>query len=567
MRASVSVCRMHALSRSRARSDEPIAGRVPERVIDALEAVEVEQEDGDHAIAATQPGERIVEPLAQQLAVRQVRERIVEREVAGPPLGHDLRRDVAGDATIAKEAADMVEGRLAGEAQDAAPAGAVLDLAKEVAEGLPCIHDAAQIDDALRAASLLDQLAERVRQEFLRRERHHFGEALREKDDAPVGIGLPDPVRARVGDVAEAGLARPDGEPCLACVQQDETGEARDQPEGEQERGQDVTDELPPQGRRLPGEPAEARAVRGAQRQHGLGFRLRRDGPQIGEPEALRDRLEQVAIEKLGVDQDGACPGGRIDRLGRLRRDRAGAEHRDDAIEHEVARDRAGLVAWDEARHHDQIIEPGRQLKRIRGTVLAIDRHVARAIVATDDDGHVVVEGLVDIAADVVVRPGEVEVEIKMADRRIPPGIVLRSARDLLGLRADGATDGARGLLLRILCLPRRAVADEGDDGQHRRCEQRQDRKRHLPREAVGLMSRSLESSSGQGYCFSEDLTCSSTKLALIAAEPRDQISVQYEERFPDRSDTQKDFFDPLPGVPMAARRPARRPRRPRKGR
>ena len=142
----------------------------------------------------------------------------------------------------------MVEGGLAGEAQRAAPAGTVLQRAKEVAERLPCLHGAAQIDDALGAAGCVEQSAERTRQERLRRERHDVAEALGEKDEAPLGIGLPDPVRARVGDVAKACLARPDGEPCLACVHQDQPGEACDQPEGEQERGQDVTDELPPRG-------------------------------------------------------------------------------------------------------------------------------------------------------------------------------------------------------------------------------------------------------------------------------------------------------------------------------
>jgi hypothetical protein len=282
-------------------------------------------------------------------------------------------------------------------------------------------------------------------------------------------------------------------------VQQDEIGEARDEPEGEYERGQDVADELPPQCRRLPGKPTQVRAVRGAERQHDLGFRLGRDGAQVSEPQAFGNRGEQVAIEKLGVDQDRTRSSGHLDRLGRLRCDRARAEDRYDAIEHKIARDRAGLVAWHETRLGDQIIEPGYQLKRIRRAALAIDRHIARAIVATDDYGDVVVEGLMDIPANVVVRPGEVEVEIKMADCCIPPGIVLSSARDLLGFHADRAAGGARGLLLGILGLPRRAIADEGDDGEHRRGEERQDRKRHLPREAVGLMLSSPESSSGQG--------------------------------------------------------------------
>jgi hypothetical protein len=157
------------------------------------------------------------------------------------------------------------------------------------------------------------------------------------------------------------------------------------------------------------------------------------------------------------------------------------------------------LVAWDETRLCDQILEPGCQLKRIRRAALASDRRVARAIVAADDQGDVVAEGLVNIPANVAVGPGEVKVEIKMVNCVIPPGIVLSSARDLLGFRTDSAAHGARGLLLGILGLPRCAIADEGDDGEHCRGEEREDRKRHLPREAVGPMLNSPASSSGQG--------------------------------------------------------------------
>ena len=126
MRATVSVCRTHAFRR-RAQAEEPVAGRVPEGVVDALEAVEVEEQDRDHAVAAAQAGQRLVEPLAQQLAVRQLRHRVVQGEVAGALLGRYLGRDVAGRATIPKEAAETVESGLAGEAQDPALIGAVLD--------------------------------------------------------------------------------------------------------------------------------------------------------------------------------------------------------------------------------------------------------------------------------------------------------------------------------------------------------------------------------------------------------------------------------------------------------
>ena len=55
------------------------------------------------------------------------------------------------------------------------------------------------------------------------------------------------------------------------------------------------------------------------------------------------------------------------------------------------------------ARPGDQMLEPGRQLERVGYAKLAVERRVASAIVATDDEGDVVAEGLMDVAADVIV--------------------------------------------------------------------------------------------------------------------------------------------------------------------
>jgi hypothetical protein len=488
------------LEPSRAQFEQPVAGRVPKGVVDALEAVQIEEQDRNHAITVAQASQRVIQPLAQQLAVGQVRDRIVQGKVAGALLSCDLRRDVAGDPPVAEEASGMVEAGFAGEAQNAAPARAVLQLAKDVAERQPCLHGAAQIDDVLGVISFVEQLPERARQERLRREPHDLGEALREKDEASIGIRLPDPVRARVGDIAKAGFARADGERRLPRIEQDEPGKACHEPEGEEQRGQDVADELPSQPRRLPGKPTQIRPVRGAERQHDLRLRLGWDEPQIGELKAFGNRSEEVAVEKLGVDQDGAGSTGRIDRLGRLRCDRACAEDRDGAIEREIARDCARLVAWYEPRRSHQSLEPRHQLKPVHRAPLALDRCVAGAIVAADDEGHVVAKGLVDVLPDVAVRPGQVEVKIEIADGVVPPGIVLRRARDLLDFRSEGAAGGANGLLLCVLGLARCAIGDEGHDGEHGRGEQGQDGKRHLPPEAVGPMLISPASSGGQVY-------------------------------------------------------------------
>ena len=107
--------------------EEPVAGRMSEGIVDALEAVEVDQQNRGHAVAAPESGQRLLEALTQQLAVRQLRHGVMQGEVVGALLGCYLGRDVAGRAPIAMEAAKTVESGLAGETQDPALIGAVLD--------------------------------------------------------------------------------------------------------------------------------------------------------------------------------------------------------------------------------------------------------------------------------------------------------------------------------------------------------------------------------------------------------------------------------------------------------
>ena len=66
----------------RQREQHLVAGGMPERVVDQLEAVDVEHEDRDVDALALPPGERLLEPVERERAVRQARERIVQRGVA-----------------------------------------------------------------------------------------------------------------------------------------------------------------------------------------------------------------------------------------------------------------------------------------------------------------------------------------------------------------------------------------------------------------------------------------------------------------------------------------------------
>ena len=133
----------------------------------------------------------------------------------------------------------------------------------------------------------------------------------------------------------------------------------------------------------------------------------------------------------------------------------------------------------------DQMLEPGRQLERVGCAKLAVDRRVARAIVAADDESDVVAEGLMDVAADVIVCPGYVELEIEIADSIVPRSVVLRGTRDLLRLGLEGMAGGAHCLVLGIAALARRAVGNEHDDGEHRQRDQCGDGKGDLPLKAT----------------------------------------------------------------------------------
>ena len=94
-----------------------VARLVAERVVDHLEAVEVDEHHGERALVAPRALASGVQELAERRAVRQPGERVVAREVADAPLVELARRDVAPDAAVADELARGVEHRLAADAR------------------------------------------------------------------------------------------------------------------------------------------------------------------------------------------------------------------------------------------------------------------------------------------------------------------------------------------------------------------------------------------------------------------------------------------------------------------
>ena len=80
-RAAVSAARRHRWRRSVTADEQEVAGGVAEAVVDGLEVVEVEEEHREVAAAAGDPGEGVLDTVAEEALVRQVRERVVERLV------------------------------------------------------------------------------------------------------------------------------------------------------------------------------------------------------------------------------------------------------------------------------------------------------------------------------------------------------------------------------------------------------------------------------------------------------------------------------------------------------
>ena len=94
-------------------AQQRVADRVAERVVDVLEAVEIDQEQRAALLAAGGIAQRLVERLAHQRAVGQAGQRIEAGEAADFLLRAALLGEVGADPAEAEEAAALVEDRVA----------------------------------------------------------------------------------------------------------------------------------------------------------------------------------------------------------------------------------------------------------------------------------------------------------------------------------------------------------------------------------------------------------------------------------------------------------------------
>ena len=166
-----------------------VALRVAERVVDRLEAVEIEEQDRAGRVAPGRARQSLAEQLADPAAIGQAGKHVHIGEVGQPLLGAADVGHVLADAAKALELAAHVDDRIARQADPAraAPGG---QLHFEIGEGL-----ARQQDTAERAGAA-ERRRQRMAGELVGRAADQSGHPRGDVDDAILAIDLPQPADA-----------------------------------------------------------------------------------------------------------------------------------------------------------------------------------------------------------------------------------------------------------------------------------------------------------------------------------------------------------------------------------
>ena len=80
-RAQVSISRMHAVIRLATAIEQIVAGEVAERIVDVLEVVEIDQQQGHRLRASARLGDGVLQAVVQQDPIGQAGQRVVVRHV------------------------------------------------------------------------------------------------------------------------------------------------------------------------------------------------------------------------------------------------------------------------------------------------------------------------------------------------------------------------------------------------------------------------------------------------------------------------------------------------------
>ena len=90
----MSTLRIDALETLRDHAEDDVPHLVPADVVDALEPVEIDDEERERLCGPLRPRERLLDPVVQQRAVRQARQRIAQH---GPLSHHEVGEQDARD--------------------------------------------------------------------------------------------------------------------------------------------------------------------------------------------------------------------------------------------------------------------------------------------------------------------------------------------------------------------------------------------------------------------------------------------------------------------------------------
>ncbi len=179
--------------------EQCVADRVAERVVDVLEAVEIDQEERAAFLPARRVAKRLVERLPHHRPVRQSGQRIEACKPRDFLLGPALLGEVGADAAKAEEAAALVEDRVAGKR----PVNVLVagrrhdDVGEREARG--------EVETERLAVAGLgrQQVGKLPAQELRRFAAEVVGKLLRDVGERAFGVGFPEPAAAAVFELLD----------------------------------------------------------------------------------------------------------------------------------------------------------------------------------------------------------------------------------------------------------------------------------------------------------------------------------------------------------------------------
>jgi len=179
------------LQAARRLGEDEVAHRLPERVVDLLEIVEVEDHHREQAPAAVGARDGMIQPVGQQHPIWKPGERLVVREprerlLDALPLG-----DLGADAAVAAERAGAVEDRLAAQAEVAQLAAGMLAHELEAAKRQACLERRHVRLPARGVRRDRVQLPARLADQALARQRAAVARAVHQLGQAMLGVGFP----------------------------------------------------------------------------------------------------------------------------------------------------------------------------------------------------------------------------------------------------------------------------------------------------------------------------------------------------------------------------------------